>query len=159
MNNLTYTKEECPNCNFIFNAGYEDDDYRSCPSCMSQFKSKMPSVSMSSYRPQQTPTYYGSNNMYYKDNCPALMSDGRFITYHNSTNDLTDAIRRLNNIDSSNKLREFLQNNAEKIMNSERNFINGQNRCNTNRACSNGFYDLHTKYQNDWSNAPLPYNA
>jgi hypothetical protein len=88
----------------------------------------------------------GANPVY--PNCPAIMSDGRHITYYNSTNELTRRIQELNNIKSSNAFREYLQSNAENIMNNERKYIEHRFSCVPNIACSEGYYYVNTRYDN-----------
>jgi len=87
----------------------------------------------------------GSNNVYYKQGCPALMEDARFITTYNSTNELTNQMQRMNNINNSNQFRQFLQQNAEQIMNSEREYQIKTNTCTPNISCSEGFYEIHNQ--------------
>jgi hypothetical protein len=96
--------------------------------------------------------YAGTNNVYYRDGCPALMSDGRFITYYNSTNELTEAMRKMNGFKSPNEFRTFMQNNADKIMDAERSHIIRQNTCSPTTACSEGWNDLWTQHGGDWTN-------
>jgi hypothetical protein len=85
----------------------------------------------------------GSNNVY--KNCPAIMSDGRFVTRWDSSNDLTHQIQLLNGIPSSNQFRNFMQQNADVIMASEREFINRNYGCNPQIACSEGYYYLNVR--------------
>ena len=83
-----------------------------------------------------------SNNVY--KNCPAKMSDRRFTTYYNSTNELTREIQVINHIPSSNQFRTFLQNNAQTIMNNERAYIRQVYGCDPRIACSEGYYYIAT---------------
>lgn len=101
---------------------------------------------------QVAPTYSGSSNTNFEDGCPARMSDGRFLASNYSSNDITDQIKRLNGITNTNELRTFLQNNANAIINSEREHLLRENTCNPQSGCSKGWYDLHSAYGNDWSN-------
>lgn len=96
--------------------------------------------------------YRGSNNVYYKDGCPALMNDGRFITYYNSTNELTNQIQKLNGFKSANQFRTFMQTNGSTIMATERLYQIRKNTCMPHVACSQGYYDLWTKYGDYWAN-------
>lgn len=149
-NNL-HSREECPKCHFVFINGYDPQGLRSCPNCRNKFRTGQQEnhgkgCSICSNR------YSGSNNVYYKDGCPALMSDGRFITYYNSSNELTEAMRRLNGFTSANQFRTFLQNNANQLMAAERAHQIKENTCSPTTACSEGYYDLWTKLNGDWSN-------
>lgn len=96
--------------------------------------------------------YHGADNVYFKNGSPALMSDGRFITYHNSSNELTEKMRRMNGITNPHEWRAFMQNNGDLFMNTEREFQIKNNVCNTNTACSQGYYDLWNKNGGDWRN-------
>ena len=87
-----------------------------------------------------------------KIGCPALMADGRFITYYNSTNELTDAMMKLNGFKSSNEFRTFMQNNGNLFMNAERNYILKESTCAPKIACSQGWYDLWMKDDGNWAN-------
>ncbi len=80
------------------------------------------------------------------------MSDGRFITYYNSTNELTEAMRKLNGFSSPNKFRTFMQNNGDKFMDLERRYITNNNTCYPLTACGEGWYDLWEKKFGNWAN-------
>jgi hypothetical protein len=56
-----------------------------------------------------------SNNKYF--NCPARMEDGRSFTDYRPSSDVDDMIRYSNNIIGNYEYRQFLINNATKIMN------------------------------------------
>ena len=137
INNL-YTKEECSHCHFSFLSGFDNKVERKCPSCKSLFISgqkidhgKGCSICNAKYR--------GNNNVYYRDGCPALMSDGRFITNYNSSNELTESMRKMNGFQSANQFRNFMQNNADAFMKAERDFINRENTCRPGSMCSEGW--------------------
>ena len=98
------------------------------------------------------PKYHGANNVYYKEGCPALMDDGHFITYYNSTNELTNQMQKLNGIRSANQFRTFMQNHGLEIMNSEREYYMREYLCAPKIACSQGFYDLWMIDQGNWGN-------
>lgn len=165
-NNL-HTKEECPNCHSSFISGFDPHNQRLCPSCKTKFiagqkidHGKGCSICSGRYQRNSLNTgdqgfpsigFKGQNNVYYRDGCPALMSDGRFITYYNSTNELTEAMRKLNGFTSPNQFRTFMQNNGDLFMNSERDYITKENTCSPKIACSEGWYDLWTKYGGDWA--------
>lgn len=99
---------------------------------------------------QANTKYTGSNNVYYKDGCPAIMEDGRFVTYYNSSNELTNAMQKVNGYKSANQFRTFMQNNADLFMGAERKFIIKQNTCSPTTACSEGWYDLWTQKGGYW---------
>lgn len=79
------------------------------------------------------------NNKYWKNGCPALMSDARFTTQYINSNVLNQQIRNLNKINTSHEYRSFLQKNASTIINNERNALYKQYTCNiqnrTNNSC------------------------
>lgn len=100
------------------------------------------------YEPGQ---YTGADNIYYEEGCPARMSDGRFITYYNSTNELTNAMQKVNKFRSANQFRTFMQKNGDLFMNLDRQYQTAKNTCSTNTACSEGWYNLHTKYGGSWT--------
>lgn len=140
QNNL-HSKEECPHCHFTFICGFDSEGKRQCPSCNRGFASGTKidhgrGCSICSNR------FKGSNNVYYSDGCPALMADGRFITYHNSTNELTEAMRKLNGFKNPNQFRSFMQKNGDLFMNAERAYVQSQNTCSPNVACGKGWRDL-----------------
>ena len=159
LNNL-HTKEECPNCHFIFIAGYQSGKSRQCPTCQFIFISgqnaKHNANCQICINKQK-----GTNNAYYRDGCPAIMSDGRFITYRNSTNELTENMRKMNGFTSPNEFRQFMQNNADHFIDAERNYLINQNTCNSNIACSQGWYDLWNNNNGSWSNncTPVAHNV
>lgn len=123
--------EICPRCGFklILKQALE---IITCPTCHNSYRSK---------NHNKKENLSGCNNIY-KNNCPALMSDGRFATYYNSTNSLTDALMKANGFNDSNKFREYLQNNAINFMNSERKLLHENNSCYPNITCSESWYEL-----------------
>lgn len=100
---------------------------------------------------QPSEKYFGANNVYYKEGCPALMSDGRFLTYWNSSNELTEEMRRLNKFKSENEFRIFLQSNADLFMQTERDYLMKNNTCAPQTACSEGFFDLWSRENGYWA--------
>lgn len=88
------------------------------------------------------PSYLGIDNMYFKDNCPPIMSDGRFLTYYNSTNELTENIQKMNHITNINRFRNFLQNNGNRFINSEREYLIKNNTCRPMITCSTGYVNF-----------------
>jgi hypothetical protein len=144
-------KDECPLCHFVFVSNATVPGARQCPGCRRRFMTGQridhgKSCSTCNFR------YRGGNNVYYKDGCPALMSDGRFITYYNSSNELTEAMRKMNGFRSANQFRTFMQVNGDLFMASERNWLMRENTCAPTTACSEGWYDLWTKKDGYWAN-------
>jgi hypothetical protein len=72
------------------------------------------------------------NNRYFNNGCPPLMQDARFITTYYDKRFLDQEIRKINNIDNAYTYKCFLQNNANKIINNERNYIIKSNTCDVN---------------------------
>ncbi len=139
-----HSKEQCPQCHFNYIAGYEENNIRRCPSCKYKYNNDNKCST-------NTLLNKGLNNTYYNYGCPALMSDGRFITYYNSTNELTECMRKLMD---SKVLTHFVilcKKNANEFMNAERKYQENINTCNINTACSEGWYDFSTKMNSDWS--------
>ena len=121
-NTFKSNTEECPDCHFVFVTLDDPMAVRSCPSCRSRFmcghkKIHKQGCSVCNFR------YNGENNVYYKDGCPALMSDARFLTYYNSSNELTEAMRKMNGFRSANQFRTFMQTNGDLFRSTERNFL------------------------------------
>lgn len=56
-------------------------------------------------------------------NCPALMSDGRFVTNYISTSKLVANLKEMNNITDENEFRLFLQKNSLNLINKQKNFL------------------------------------
>ena len=75
------------------------------------------------------------DNRYHCHNCPALMQDARFITNYTPRRTFEQYIRSINNIESSQDYKSFLQKNAESIMQNERKFLRENNTCNVNGKC------------------------
>lgn len=71
--------------------------------------------------------YKTSNNKYF--DCPARMSDGRHFTDYRPNCDLEHELRQENNVMSSFEYRNFLQSNAEQILNVNRKKACRQNCC------------------------------
>lgn len=142
-----YTSEQCPRCGYTFSIGFDNSNIVKCPSCRTNYE-KTKNAPCTTCRTD----YPGDNNGYYKQGCPALMSDGRFLTNYRSSNELTDQMMKLNGIKSSNEFRNFLQNNANKFINSEREYLLNQNTCDPKTGCSQGWYDLWNVNGGDWSN-------
>lgn len=142
-----HNREECPRCKHVFIRGFGTDSEVKCPSCAQKFTAgqKINNNCVNN-------DYSGSNNVYYKDGCPAIMSDGRFITNYGSTNELTETMRKLNGIKSPNEFRNFMQKNGDLFMDSERKYITEKNTCSPATACSQGWHDLWAKNNGNWAN-------
>jgi hypothetical protein len=72
------------------------------------------------------------DNIYYKFNCPPLMSDGRFLTNYVRMRRFDQDIRNINNIQTSQEYKTFLQNNTNTILEREQNYIISNNTCKCN---------------------------
>tara|TARA_B100001093_G_scaffold416424_1_gene407095 strand:- start:389 stop:913 length:525 start_codon:yes stop_codon:yes gene_type:complete len=86
--------------------------------------------------------YKTSNNKYF--NCPARMSDARHFTNYNPSCELNAMIKLDNKLNNSFEFRQFLQANATKLMD-----VNKQHSCKLN--CCNleeGFTDTMLPAQN-----------
>lgn len=157
IRNSMHTKEECPLCHHAFIGGFDPSNHRRCPSCKHKFVSGATidhgnGCSICTGRNNSKPKYKGMSNTHYENGCPALMSDGRFITYYNSSNELTDSMRKLNGFRSPNEFRAFMQKNGKLFMDAERKYLEKENTCKPDTACSQGWYDLWTSKQGNWSN-------
>lgn len=152
MNSL-HSQCQCPGCHYHFIGGYDSNNIQQCPSCRKKFISKQNfSQCPVGHGQNSNSSYLGGSNAFYKDGCPAIMSDGRFITNYNSTNELTEGIRKMNGIKNSNEFRQFLQNNGNAIINAERNYYKANNKCRPTTSCSEGWNKLWTDNQGNWSN-------
>ena len=83
-----------------------------------------------------------SNNKFF--DCPALMSDGRFITDYRSSNTVNDMIRISNNTLSSFEYRQFLTNNAEDIMKINDDYLMNKNSCSSEQLITVPFNKVCT---------------
>jgi len=72
-----------------------------------------------------------SDNQFF--NCPGRMEDGRIYSTYNSSQVIVDSIKRANGMDlcriDNNEMRLFLQRNASKLMDREREFLARNNAC------------------------------
>ena len=68
---------------------------------------------------------------FYKD-CPAKMTDARFLTDYRSANTREQNIKMINNFVNDDEYRMFLQQNAETVMDKEWGIIKTTNSCRTN---------------------------
>jgi hypothetical protein len=76
-----------------------------------------------------------SDNRYFSYNCPAIMQDGRFITNYIRQRTFDQHIRGINNIESAQDYKVFLQNNGDVILNKERAYNNENNVCKLDGKC------------------------
>jgi len=76
-----------------------------------------------------------SDNRYFSHNCPALMQDGRFITNYTRQRVIDQYIRDINNIESAQDYKDFLQNNGDTIINRERAYNDENNVCRNDGKC------------------------
>ena len=76
------------------------------------------------------------DNRYYKFGCPALMSDGRFLTSYVDSDVLNQYIRHVNKLNSANDFRIFLQKNGDSIINRERAYLIKKNTCGVHGTCA-----------------------
>lgn len=63
--------------------------------------------------------------------CPPKMSDARFLTDYRSSNTREQYIRSINGLTNTDDYRDFLQNNAEQIMDKEWEIVTNKNSCRT----------------------------
>lgn len=61
--------------------------------------------------------------------CPALMSDGRFVTDYRPSCYVNDLILKQNGINNSYDYKHFLMNNASKLQKINSDFYEHKNRC------------------------------
>ena len=69
------------------------------------------------------------NNSYVNRDCPPLMSDGRLVTDYRPSCELHSSIRYHNKLYDSNQYRQFMINNAEKMMGMSRQFYTNLRSC------------------------------
>ncbi len=75
------------------------------------------------------------DNRYFSYGCPPLMQDGRFITSYVRGNVFDQFIRNINQINSSQDFREFLQTRGDEMLNKERAELVKNNVCCVNGSC------------------------
>lgn len=84
--------------------------------------------------------------------CPALMNDGRFATDYRPSCYVHDLITKQNQITNSYDLKQFLQHNAIKLQDINRDFYRCANSCN---SCG-GYYlpdpNNHIEFWDKYSN-------
>lgn len=69
------------------------------------------------------------DNRYHNYKCPPLMQDGRFITSYLKNSTFEQFIRNVNQINSAQEYRQFLQQNGDTIINKERAYLESINTC------------------------------
>ena len=69
------------------------------------------------------------DNRFWPLSCPAKMADGRHSTNYMNPRVFNQKIRSINELGSSHEYRQFLQNNANKIMENERKYIDENFKC------------------------------
>lgn len=151
-----HSKEECPNCHSVFTVGFDPSNLRKCPSCNKQFYTGQNinhgsgcSICLArSNKNNGIGAHTGSNNIHFREQCPALMSDGRFITYYNSSNELTENLRKMNGIISPNEFRNFMQKHGDQFMKAERDHVVASNTCSPKTSCSEGWQKLWALHGN-----------
>ena len=134
--NKLYSRIQCPECELVFIGGFDPTGQRECPSCHLKF------VDNSDHNKRSSCQSNGADNLYFKDHCPAIMSDSRFITYYNSSKELTEAVRKANGNLTPNQFREFMQRHGNEFINAERKYLHMENTCRPKIACSQGWLDL-----------------
>lgn len=75
------------------------------------------------------------DNRYYNYNCPALMNDGRFINNYVRSSTFDQYVRNVNNINSANEYRHYLQNNGHEIINNIKGYLHQNNTCSVQGKC------------------------
>ena len=76
-----------------------------------------------------------SDNRYFSYNCPPIMQDGRFITNHTRQRFIDQYVRSMNNINTAQEFKDFLQNNGNNILDRERNYNYNNNICKIDGKC------------------------
>lgn len=141
----TYHKLKCPKCEIklIIQKMLVTDGYVLCPLCLQHIPIGRPNWIGKEYQRTDIPPipYSGSDNIHYKSGCPALMSDGRFLTYHNSSKELTNALQRKLGISNSNDFRVFMQKYGDMLMLADLNHTIKNNTCNPRTTCGISWLD------------------
>jgi hypothetical protein len=75
------------------------------------------------------------DNRYFKYGCPPLMQDARFITNYMESRIFEQYIRNVNQIDSAQEYKRFLQSKGDIIMNRERAYQQQVNTCGVHGNC------------------------
>lgn len=75
------------------------------------------------------------DNRYFNYKCPPLMQDGRFITNYIKNSTFEQFIRNVNQIESAQEYKQFLQQNGDTIINRERAYLDSINSCGVHGKC------------------------
>jgi len=75
------------------------------------------------------------DNRYFSLGCPALMQDGRFLTNYTRFNVVDQFVKKMNEINSAQTYRQFLQKNGDDFLNKERAYLVQNNTCSVNGQC------------------------
>ncbi len=75
------------------------------------------------------------DNRYFNYKCPPLMQDARFITNYTKSSTFEQFIRNVNQIDSAQEYKQFLQQNGDTIINRERAYLESINTCAVHGKC------------------------
>jgi hypothetical protein len=75
------------------------------------------------------------DNRYFKYNCPPLMNDGRFLTSYVRGRVFDQYVRNVNNINSGNEYKNFLQENGDFIINNLKAHYRKSNTCKIEGRC------------------------
>lgn len=86
-----------------------------------------------------------SDNKYHF--CPPLMSDCRHVTNYVPNSVMNEYVKHVYGIHDNNYYRAFLQQNAEKLMNNDKEFMERQFNCTVPVSCS---------YKNRCNKASVP---
>jgi hypothetical protein len=69
------------------------------------------------------------DNIYFKNSCPALMQDARFLTTYHNPRWLDQKIRKENNVYHNDNYKEFIQQNSKILMINESTSLLQNNNC------------------------------
>ena len=75
------------------------------------------------------------DNRYFKNGCPPLMQDGRFVTNYLDSRVFDQYIRNVNKIGSAHEYKRFLQVHGDTIINRERAYQEKINTCSVHGKC------------------------
>jgi hypothetical protein len=75
------------------------------------------------------------DNRYFKNGCPPLMQDARFITNYMESRIFEQHIRNINKINSAQEFKQFLQVNGSKLIDREQAYQIQVNTCNVDGKC------------------------
>ena len=75
------------------------------------------------------------DNRYFHYKCPPLMQDARFITNYTKNSTFEQFIRNVNQIESAQEYKQFLQENGDTIINRERAYLENINTCAVHGKC------------------------